>query len=153
MLAGSRSPGSVTSVLPFGPVVSAASQALLFQDRIPGEMLRFIGSHRPPSAGLGHRVVAPPGAPRLICSKQHVAYDSPGVIYRGPVLLTSAQRCSRFVTLARPSSGTHLRWAPVVWVRLAALPHDPVVPTAYPAPQLQDRTLSTLEDVDLLRIN
>ncbi|KAJ1136539.1 hypothetical protein NDU88_002954 [Pleurodeles waltl] len=79
MLAGSRSPGFVTAVLPFGPVASVASPALHFQDRIPGSrrMLSFIGSHWLPSAGLGSRVVAPPGAakgaPRLIRSKQHIA--------------------------------------------------------------------------------
>ncbi|KAJ1190608.1 hypothetical protein NDU88_007346 [Pleurodeles waltl] len=125
-------------------------------------MLNFIGSHRCPpgglpSAGLGSRIVAPPGAakgaPRLIRSKQHVASASPGVTHRRPALLTSAQCCSRFVALARPSPGPHSRWVPVAWVRLAALPLDPVVSTANPAPHLQDRTLGTREDVDFYRIN
>ncbi|KAJ1189857.1 hypothetical protein NDU88_006599 [Pleurodeles waltl] len=38
-------------------------------------------------------------------SKQHVASASPGVTYRHPALLPSAQRCSCFVTLVRPSQG------------------------------------------------
>ncbi|KAJ1215637.1 hypothetical protein NDU88_003245 [Pleurodeles waltl] len=61
---------------------------------------------RLPSTGLGSRVVAPPEAtrevPRHSNSKQHVASASPGVTHRRPALLTSAQRCSCFVTLVRP---------------------------------------------------
>ncbi|KAJ1216218.1 hypothetical protein NDU88_003824 [Pleurodeles waltl] len=59
------------------------------------------------STGLGSRVVAPPeatrGVPRPSRRKQHIA--SPGVTHRRPALLTSAQRCSCFVTLVWPSWG------------------------------------------------
>ncbi|KAJ1214059.1 hypothetical protein NDU88_001687 [Pleurodeles waltl] len=62
---------------------------------------------RLPSTGLGSRVVAPPEATREVPhpsrSKQHVASVSPGVTHRRPALLTSAQRCSCFITLVRPS--------------------------------------------------
>ncbi|KAJ1090771.1 hypothetical protein NDU88_003900 [Pleurodeles waltl] len=89
----------------------------------------FIGPHRGlpgrlSSAGLGSRVIAPPGAargvPRLSRSMQHVASASPGVTHRRPALLTSAQRCSRFVTPVRPSPGPHTRRAPDAWIRLSS---------------------------------
>ncbi|KAJ1203890.1 hypothetical protein NDU88_007671 [Pleurodeles waltl] len=55
------------------------------------------------------RVIAPPGAtrgvPRLIRSKQNAASASPGVTHWRSALLTSAQRCSCFVILVRPSRG------------------------------------------------
>ncbi|KAJ1143474.1 hypothetical protein NDU88_009782 [Pleurodeles waltl] len=67
---------------------------------LPGRLL---------SAGLGSRIIAPTratrGVPRLIHNKQHAAPASPGVTHWRPALLTSAQRCSCFVTPVRPSRG------------------------------------------------
>ncbi|KAJ1202245.1 hypothetical protein NDU88_006045 [Pleurodeles waltl] len=62
---------------------------------------------RLPSTGLGSLVVAPPEATRGVPrrSKQHVASASPGVTHWRPALLTSAQRCSCFVTLLQPIRG------------------------------------------------
>ncbi|KAJ1166679.1 hypothetical protein NDU88_007076 [Pleurodeles waltl] len=97
----SASPG-VTHRRP--ALLTSAQRCLCFITLVrPGQGL----PGRLPSTGLGGRVVAPPEATRGVprCSKQHIASASPGVTHRRPALITSAQRCSCFVTLVRPSRG------------------------------------------------
>ncbi|KAJ1170250.1 hypothetical protein NDU88_002130 [Pleurodeles waltl] len=98
-----------------------ANPALPLQEHIPGSREDADFYWTPPGPS---RVVVPPGAargdPRLSRSKQHVTSASPGVAHRCPSLLPSAQRCSRFVTPVRPSSGSHTYRVPVAWVRLCS---------------------------------
>ncbi|KAJ1204635.1 hypothetical protein NDU88_000075 [Pleurodeles waltl] len=65
----------------------------------------FLAGFPPPVSAAGSSLPrkATRGVPRR--SKQHVASASPGVTHRRPALLTSAQRCSCFVTLVQPSRG------------------------------------------------
>ncbi|KAJ1112992.1 hypothetical protein NDU88_001252 [Pleurodeles waltl] len=127
MRAGSRSPGIISAALPLGPVVSTANPALQLQDHIPGSREDADFNWAPPGASRWASLCRSwqPGRLSLGSSQgsstsqpQLVASASPGVNHRRPALLTSAQRCSCFVTPARPRSGPLSRQVPVAWVHL-----------------------------------